>query len=259
MPRGKVETVSGLEAASPPESAALMRALAAHPEQMATLIEALHRRAVDADSLLDLMGRIARQAVRLLPGVRWAGVTAQFDAGAPLTAGHTDQRVLMVDEGQYTAGDGPCLQAMRSGRPVAMTLLQVAARWPHLVRSAQDVGVRSFLAVPLNVNGRPVGVLNLYSDHDAVPEPDPDYLTVLTEYAARGLTDYQAHQPAAVTGAALRAALAECTVVEQAITVLMLRYGFTADYAMDVLSDQARDWNRTRPEQAAHIIDEITR
>lgn len=225
---------------------------------MATLIEALHRRAVDADSLLDLMGRIARQAVQLLPAVQWAGVTAQFDAEAPLTAGHTDQRVLVVDEGQDTAGAGPCLQAMRSGRPVAMTLVQVAARWPHLARSAQDVGVRSFLAVPLHVDGRPVGVLNLYSAAEAVPEPDPDFVTVLTEYARRGLTDYLAHQPEAVTGAALRVAVAQWTVVEQAVGVLMHRYGFTADYAMDVLADQARDWNRTRPEQAEHIIAEHT-
>jgi len=236
-----------------------MRALAAHPEQMATLIEALHRRAVDAESLLDLMGRIARQVVRLLPEVGWVGVTAQFDEGAPFTACHTDQRVLVVDEGQYAAGDGPSLQAMRGGIAVAMTVVQVATRWPLLARSARRVGVRSFMAVPLHVQGRPVAVLNLYSGHDAIPEPDPDFVTVLTEYAGRGLTDYLAHQPPAVTGTALRVALAEWTAVEQAIGLLMQQYGFTAHYAMDVLSDQAGDWNRTRPEQAAHIIDENTR
>lgn len=95
----------GAEAVSPPESAALMRALAAHPEQMADLIEALHRRAVDAGALLDLMGRVSRQAVQLLDGVGWAGVTTQID-GPPLTAAHTDHRVLIVDEGQYLLGDG---------------------------------------------------------------------------------------------------------------------------------------------------------
>ena len=111
-------------AASPPESAALIRALAAHPEQMANLIEALHRRALDADALLNLMGRIAREAVRLLAGVGWAGITAQFD-GPPLTAASTDTRVLIVDERQYLADDGPCLRAMRTGVTVAMTRQQV--------------------------------------------------------------------------------------------------------------------------------------
>ncbi len=96
-------------ASSPPESSALIRALAAHPEQMADLIEALHHRALDADGLLDLMGRLSRQAVRLLDGVRWAAVTAQFD-GQPFTATHTDRTVLIVDEAQYAAHDGPCLR-----------------------------------------------------------------------------------------------------------------------------------------------------
>lgn len=64
-----------------------MRALAAHPEQMADLIGALHRRAIDTATLLDLMGRIARQAVLLLDGVGWAGITAQID-GPPLTCAH---------------------------------------------------------------------------------------------------------------------------------------------------------------------------
>ena len=39
---------------------------------------------------------------------------------------------------------------------------------------------------------------------------------------------------------------------------LMLVCGFTADYATDLPFDQARNWNRTRPEQAAHIIAEHT-
>ena len=36
-------------------SPALLRASAAHPEQMADLVEALHRKVVDEDTLLDLM------------------------------------------------------------------------------------------------------------------------------------------------------------------------------------------------------------
>ena len=247
--------MSGLQAASPPESAALIRALAAHPEQMATLIESLHRRAVDTESLLNLMSRLSRQAVRILDGVRWAGVTVQFNGDEPLTAAHTSERVLVVDEHQYSGGDGPCLRAMRTGETVSMTLAQVAKAWPELGRIAGGVGVHSFLALPLHVQGRTIGVLNFYSDADEVPVPDPDFLTVLTEYAGRGFTDYQAHQPAPDTGKSVRAALAEWVVVEQAIGVLIQTYGFIADYALDVLFDQAQDWNTTMLEQAVFILD----
>lgn len=244
-------------AGSPPESAALIRALAAHPEHMANLIEALHRRAGDADALLDLMGRIAREAVRLLPGVGWAGITAQFD-GPPLTATSTDARVLMVDERQYAAGDGPCLQAMRTGDTVAMPLEQARTRWPHLAATADQVGVRSFLAVPLRVGGKAVGVLNLYSAEHTVPQPDVDLLTVLTEYAGRGLTDYQDSRPDPTPEQALRQAMTLWATVERAIGVLMAVYGFSADYAREVLCDQAQDWGRTLSDQAAQVIADNT-
>ena len=244
-------------AAPPPESAALIRALAAHPEQIANLIEALHRRAGDADALLDLMGRIAREAVRLLTGVGWAGITAQFD-GPPLTAAHTDATVLVVDERQYSAGDGPCLQAMHTGETVAMTLEQVRRRWPHLAATADEVGVRSFLAVPLQVGGRAVGVLNLYSAEHTVPQPDPDLLTVLTEYAGRGLTDFQDSRPDPTPEQALRQAMTRWATVERAIGVMMAVYGFSADYAREVLCDQAQDWGRTLSDQATRIITDNT-
>lgn len=224
---------------------------------MADLIEALHRRTFNTDTLLDLLGRISRQAVRLLDGVEWAGITAQFD-GVPVTAASTDRRVLILDEYQYGADDGPCLRAMRTGTCVAMGLPQLAQAWPLLASAARRAGVRSVLAVPLHIYGQPVGALNLYSAGAAVPAPDPDFLTVLTEYAGRRLTDFHTSQQAPTTAEALHTALAHWSVVEQAIGVLMTIYGFNAEHASAVLSDQAHDRNRTLREHAAHIISDHT-
>ncbi|MET3806146.1 GAF domain-containing protein [Nakamurella sp. UYEF19] len=236
-----------------PESSALIRALAAHPDQMADLIEALHHRAQDADDLLDLMGRLSRQAVRLLDGVRWAGVTAQFD-DQPFTATHTDDQVLIVDEGQYSAHDGPCLRAMRTNLPVRMTTEAVGTIWPRLGQIAAGVGVRSFLAVPLHADGRSVGALNLYSSREVPPDPDPDLLTVLTEFADRGLTDYQNSRPFPSAEEAVRRALVQWNVIERAVEILVSVNGFTLEYARDVLRDQAEDWGRSLAEQAAFVV-----
>jgi GAF domain-containing protein len=243
--------MTSLIADSPAASSAMIRALSAHPEQMADLIEALHRRAQDADTLLDLMGRLSREAVRLLKGVRWAGVTAQFD-GLPFTATHTDHQVLIVDESQYSAHDGPCLRAMHTDTPVRMTTDEVQAIWPRLGQIAAGVGVRSFLAVPLHADGQAVGALNLYSADAEPPDPDPDLLTVLTEYADRGLTDYQNSQPYPTVEEAIRRGLVQWNAVEQAVEMLVSINGFTLNYARDVLRDQAEDWGRTLSEQAAH-------
>jgi GAF domain-containing protein len=236
----------------PEVPAALIRALATHPEQMAEVIAALHRPVHDADSLLQLMTALSRQAVRLLDGVGWAGVTVQFHEASPLTAAHTDARVLILDESQYAPGDGPCLEAMRTGRVVRSDLAEIYRRWPQLAVAAAAAGVNSVLAVPLRTDDSTVGALNLYSAQAPVPEPDPDVATVLAEYARRGLEQYRSSS--LLADEQLRQVVAQWAVVEQAIGVLMQMHGFSPEYARDVLVDQARDWSRTVPEQAAQII-----
>ena len=199
------------------------------------------------------MGRVSREAVRLLAGVRWAGITAQFD-GPPLTAAHTDARVLVVDERQYLIQDGPCLRAMRTGTVVRMTLADIRQVWPELALTADQVGVHAVLALPLYANDRSVGALNLYSADDDVPTPDPDLLTVFTEYIGRGLADFQNSQPAPSVDEVLRRSVADWVSVQQAVGVLMEVHGFSAEYARQVLLDQAQDWGRTLSDQAAHVI-----
>ncbi len=212
-------------------SPAFLRALAARPEDMARLIEELHRRVHDEDSLIDLMHRTSHEAVRLIDDVDWAGVTAQF-AGPPFTAASTNRRVMIVDEGQYGQGDGPCLQAMRTDRAVTMTSEQVAERWSTLADAVQAAGVQAFHAEPLHARRLPVGCLNMYSaTAGGLQDPDPDVLSVLTEYLDRGLTDYSAAQPGEPDAYRLQEALRTRFLANQAIGVLMATHGITADEA----------------------------
>src|SRR4051794_17863636 len=118
-------------ASDPPRSAALLRAIAVHPPLVPDMVVALGGRANDDTTLLSLMAQASRAAVQHLPGVQWAGVTAQFDR-TPFTTTHTDARVLIVDEGQYATRDGPCLQAIRRDAVVSMNITEVASTWPDL-------------------------------------------------------------------------------------------------------------------------------
>ena len=240
-----------------PPSAALVRALAAHPEFMADLIGALNMPVPDADALVELMARASREAVRLVNGVDWAGVTAQFDGHAPFTAAHTGKTVLIVDERQYQQHDGPCLQAMRTNRRTHMTLPQVQTLWPHLADGAASAGVNSFLALPLHAQeGTAIGSLNLYSAGvDTLATPDEDLLTVFAECLDRGLASYRHHQPA--FGAEdLRAALDRRTLIEQAVGVLMADQHLNQVQARDLLGQQAHQAHQPTADRARHIIAE---
>ena len=241
------------ELGQPPEPLGLIRALSAHPEQMADLIEGLHSPAVDTGSLLDLMSRIGERAVQLFDGIGWSGVTGHFDT-LPVTLASTDHRVLIVDSQQFADGDGPSQRAVTSGHTVAMNFARMSQVWPALARTAQLIGIRTVVSVPLRVGGRPVAALNLYSAGDQTRTPDPDFLTIFAYYAQRGLTNFHTAQPPRDTGRLLRAALAQRELIAQATGLLMQVYGFSADYAGEVLRDQAQDWHRTPSEQATHIL-----
>jgi hypothetical protein len=233
---------------------ALLRAVAAHPDEMAVLVQALDRRVVDEAGLVELMDRAAREAVRLIGDTDWAGVTAQFE-GVPVTAAHTEARVLVVDEGQYGQGDGPCLAAIRQDRPVAMTIEQVRERWPRLARIADTVGVRSFLAEPLHVRDRPVGSLNMYSARTGgLRTPDPDIVTVLTGYLDRGLTDYSAAQPGEHQAVALRQRLLDHQLIDTAVGLLMHTHSVSAATAGDLLEQRALRSGLTVRRVAADLV-----
>lgn len=221
---------------------------------MADLITTLHQPVHDVDSLLVLLHRVATVAVARLDGINAAGITAQFD-GEPITVSHTDERVLILDEHQYGAGDGPCLRAMRTGRKVGVSRAVIEQRWPALGAAAAAVDVGSVLALPLQLTGSALGALNLYSSQGNVPEPDADTQMVLVEYARRGIEAYQrSRQSYDRDDAELQQALAGWSAVERAVGMLMEQYGFSGSYARQVLGDLAQDWHRTVIDQALHII-----
>jgi len=237
-----------------PVSERLLRALSAHPDRAADLVQALNGPVTDGASLLDLMNRASGEAVRLLPDVHWAGVTAQFGPDGPFTVGHSDQAVLLIDEHQYEQHDGPCLRAMRTDQAITMSLHEVQVCWPELAATARLVGVQSFAAQPLHVADRAVGSLNLYcATPVTMPDLDPDLLAVLIEYLGRGLTAYAQAQPVA-TSQTLRAALADRAAMGLAIGVLAERYRCDPRHARQRLYEQARAAGTTPNHYAKQIV-----
>ena len=226
---------------------------------MVELMLTLHRRVHDEDSLLDLLARAAREAVRLIDDADWAGVTLRF-AGEPFTAAHTDRRVLIVDQGQYGQGDGPCLAAMRTDQWVAVTGTETRPRWPHLARIAETAGVRAYLATPLHAGNRAIGSLNLYSARaEGLRTPDPDVLTVLTGYLDRGLTDYSAAHPAQDGGLTVQQLLRDRRVITHAVDiVVLLNPSNTAADATKLITEQAARLRVPVTQVAAELITEHT-
>jgi hypothetical protein len=112
-----------------------------------------------------LPASLASVCLRSLPvsGVGLALMTDQGPAGIVVA---TDGTARELEELQFTLGEGPCVDASQTGRPVLQPDLAATAplRWPAFAGGALQAGVRALFALPLRVGAIRVGVLDLYRD-----------------------------------------------------------------------------------------------
>jgi hypothetical protein len=131
-----------------------------------------------------LPARLCAECLSVLPvsGVGVALMTAEGPSGVVLAA--TDERARQLEELQFALGEGPCVEASGSGRPILEPDLLTAGspRWPRFGAAVLDAGVRAIFAFPLRVGAIHVGVLDLYRD-------TPGNLTTLETTEALAFAD----------------------------------------------------------------------
>jgi len=98
--------------------------------------------------------------------VSGVGLALMTDDGPAGIIAATDGAAMELEELQFTLGEGPCVDASQTGRPVLQPDLARTAplRWPGFAGGALDAGVRAVFAFPLRVGAIRVGVLDLYRD-----------------------------------------------------------------------------------------------
>ncbi len=105
---------------------------------------------------------------RLCPATMAA--TASDGAGMMLMSGDvargsvcaTDDVSTLIEDLQFTQGDGPCVDAHRGGRPVLEPDLAHQPRWPAFTGPVVDAGVCAIFGFPLHVDAVRLGALHVY-------------------------------------------------------------------------------------------------
>ncbi len=107
--------------------------------------------------------RLCTAAVRSLPA-GGAGVSLMSGEGVRGVAAASDAASERIDELQFTLGEGPCIDAFRSRRPVLEPDMRAggSARWPAYGPAACGEGLRAAFAFPLQVGAVRLGVLDVY-------------------------------------------------------------------------------------------------
>ncbi|MPZ65506.1 MAG: GAF domain-containing protein [Pseudonocardiaceae bacterium] len=143
----------------------------AEPESVTRTLLTMPR---DGADIAGLAGQFCRACVE---GLDVDGAAISLLTGSPSreTLCATDAMAARVEELQYTLGEGPCIEAATSGRPVLIRDVQETGgqiRWPVFAAAvAEQAGIRALFAVPLQLDAINLGALDIYR---AAPGPMSD-------------------------------------------------------------------------------------
>lgn len=134
-------------------------------DELAGWVRALAEAATDQDTS---PRRICELCVAML-NVTGAGISMMTKAGNRGVVCATDDVAAQIEDLQFTLGEGPCVEAVRSGVPVLVPNLDMpddvaVDRWPAFMKGAGVAGVRAVFAFPLRIGAINVGALDLYRD-----------------------------------------------------------------------------------------------
>jgi len=172
-----------------------------------------------------------------------------------ITLNATDPEVVDLDEVQYETTRGPCLDAIRTGKPVITDLVDDAPEWPEFVTAARRSGVTSVFSSPLQVRGESRGGLNLYSHQPgAINEWNHDAIATFARSAAVVLTNAQAFEQSTEHSAGLERALQTRDTIGIAKGILMATENLTDDEAFDRLRNLSQRANRKLRDIAGEVV-----
>ncbi|MDF3313191.1 ANTAR domain-containing protein [Rhodococcus sp. T2V] len=106
---------------------------------------------------------VCRNCVAALTGIDAAALTLRATASAQDLLGASADWAALLEDHQYTLGEGPGISAFTQGDPVLIDDLAAADhQWPAFTDAAQSAGVAAVFAFPLQLGAIALGTLDLY-------------------------------------------------------------------------------------------------
>ena len=172
-----------------------------------------------------------------------ADVMAMTGAGIMLMSGEvprgsvcsSDRVSALIEDLQYTLGEGPCVDAYGQDQPVLEPDLAGAGnrRWVAFAPPAVSAGAGAVFGFPMRVGAIRIGALNVYRDHPG-PLNDEQYAdgVVLAGVAARAVLAMQGDALPGMLGAELEVGADFRFVVHQASGMVSVQLEVTVGEAL---------------------------
>lgn len=170
----------------------------------------------------------------------------------------SDAVSALIEELQFTLGEGPCVDAYLQRRPVDEPDLAAPAvpRWLAFTPRAVDAGVRAVFGFPLEVDGVRLGALDLYRDRPG-PLTDDQHAdaVVLAGVVARAIIGMQAGASPGEIGSELETGTNFQFAVHQASGMVAVQLGISVAEALVRLRGCAFTHDQLVVEVATEVIE----
>ena len=198
--------------------------------------------------------QICRDAARDL-SASGVGLSVLAVNGVHGMAAASDPATERIEELQFTFGEGPCVDAHATNRPVLVPDLTDGAmgRWPAYAPTVHDAGVRAVFAFPLQVGATRLGVLDVFrTDAGGLSRQELGQALVYADRAVTALLDSQ--ESATPERDGLDQALDHHAAMFQAQGMVMVQLGVSLSDAMVRMRALAYAENRHLNDIAADIV-----
>jgi GAF domain-containing protein len=228
-------------------------------EPLVDVLGSVHSLLLSGPGLEDLLVKLAGVAAKVVEPPASCGIATRY-GGQPRTIVTSDARAALIDEQQYSLGEGPCLDALDNGEVVEVVDQASERRWSRYRDAALELGVKASISFPLIVDDQIIGVLNLYGYDrpNTFSEADRERAAAFADQAATTLAFAARAVRQSKLSEQLEMALASRSVIDQALGLLMAQQKCDARTAFELLRRHSQNTNRKLREVAADLITKLT-
>lgn len=210
---------------------------------------------LSVETLEQALQHLAQVAVAVVPDGPSCGITVIRD-GRPVTAVYAGSIPKAVHDDQYQRGDGPGLEAARTGQVVIAQDLATETRWNGFPAAAVAGGVRGVYAHPLTIGGTVTGALNLYAHEPGLFPPPVQRIAAQFAEPAALLLDGVIHRLSQdEVIAQLHEAIKSRTIIGQATGIIMAQRRCGPEEALNILVKISNDRNLKLREVAKVLVE----
>jgi GAF domain-containing protein len=245
-----------------PADAGRSAAVSAHDQTVepSRAFEELSKLVLGKESLTAVLQRVAELAKSVIPDTHEVSVTLLKDDKEPETVVFTGSLAYSLDERQYEAGFGPCMDAAVAGTTIRVANADPDTPYPEFSRVSLRAGVTHSLSVGLPVQQRIVGGLNMYAVSDRPFDDDAVELAEsFAQYAGVAIANAALYSSTADLANHMQAAMQSRAVIEQAKGIIMGRNRCSADKAFTILVTMSQRHNQKLRTLAQELVDRTKR